>query len=466
MTHYTKLNTMNRVLFVSSSKRHTSFYYDPSARYRCVFPAEHLKTLGIDAAVVHFSQLGELDIKKYPYIIFHRPRDNSQLRKFLKQAERVGCTCIADFDDLLFAPELAHESPAVRSGGMSRSESTRQAKKYLSALRLFRTCWLSTDELRLKAKLAAPDTCCYTVYNRMPARWAALHRKQDIEKRLADKVIRYLPGTSHHIHDLSEIRNTLTEILERFPEVRIEIIGDLKVSQLGIANERLTNQPYMDYEKLPSFIADSWLTLAPLAANDFNRCKSALKFWESGIAGVPVLFSPLPDAERFDNSGLTICRVHNDWITRIAELHDPDVYQCAVEQAYDDARNALFDAENDQRLSYLPGLTLAPVAFAPERAFYRSQQDIMTARFGSIWPGRAVNPLDTEYSRINNSLYDSPEQHQYTLSSPHYIQLDSRPARPFRFRVRRKYRKLMRSPKAFFRDALQNHFSGWRRNSL
>ena len=107
-----------------------------------------------------------------------------------------------------------------------------------------------------------------------------------------------------------------------------------------------------------------------------------------------------------------------------------------------------------------------PVVVFPERAFYRSQQETMTARFGTIWPGRAVNPLDTEYSRINSSLYDSPEQHKYALSSPHYIQLDSRPARPFRFRVRRKYRKLMRSPKAFFRDALQNHFSGWRRNSL
>ena len=85
----------------------------------------------------------------------------------------------------------------------------------------------------------------------------------------------------------------------------------------------------------------------------------------------------------------------------------------------------------------------------------------LTRRTG--WRWRNIPELEQV---INSSLYDSPEQHQYTLSSPHYIQLDSRPARPFRFRVRRKYRKLMRSPKAFFRDALQNHFSGWRRNSL
>ena len=466
MTHYSKLKTMNRVLFVSSSKRHTSFYYDPSARYRCVFPAEHLKTLGIDASVVHFSQLEEIDVKRYPYIIFHRPRDHANLRKFLKKAEHDGVTCIADFDDLLFAPDLAHESPAVRSGGMSRSEASRQAKKYRAALRLFRTCWLSTDELRLKAKLAAPDTCCYTVYNRMPARWAALHTEADVEKRLADKVIRYLPGTSHHIHDLSEIRNTLCEILNRFPDVRIEIIGDLKVSQLGIVNGRLSHQAYMDYEKLPAHIADSWLTLAPLASNDFNRCKSALKFWESGIAVVPVLFSPLPDAERFDNAGLTICRSHDDWLERIGQLRSPEIYRDAVKQARQDAENSLFDQMTDDRLKYLPGLKVVQSALKPDCNFYRSQQKVMVSRFGTIWPGRSVNPLDSEYTLINRCINESPTTLKFHDSETHQVYGNQTYDRGFSFRVKRKTRKLMRSPKEFFRDAFSNHFSGWRNRTL
>ena len=321
------------ILFVSCSKRRNAVYLDASARYRCFFPAEHLLNLGIQAHVTHIRKADSLNLREYRYLVVHRPQFRKPLLRLMRKAQAAGIRLIADFDDYLFSPESAECSPAVRSGNMTVREAQRQFGLYRDALMLFSHCWVSTDTLKHQVLRYVPDCQVDVVHNRVPPRWAMLAEPRSSEERLAGKVIRYLPGTSHHIHDFMTILPALNRLLEEHKDVSLEIIGDLKLRSDELPKNRVTFRKYLPYEDLPEVIAESWLTIAPLAANTFNNCKSALKFWESGLMGVPLISSPLPDAERFPNAGLRICRTEAEWLDAFTDMLDPDTYCTASSQA-------------------------------------------------------------------------------------------------------------------------------------
>ncbi|MCP5325070.1 MAG: hypothetical protein H7A09_01935 [Oceanospirillaceae bacterium] len=441
---------MSQVLFVSHSKREDRYYYDASARYRCIFPAEYLNSTGIIAHVVHVNDLHKIDLQPYSHLIAHRPQDDRRLRRYLKKARALGIECIADFDDLLFRPELADESPAVQSGAMDLRSAQNQHRAYLKALRQFRHCWVSTDHLEIHAEQAVPDLNVNVCYNLMSTRWTALADMLPAGERLQNKVIRYMPGTAHHSHDFARIQTALASILNNHADIRLEVVGDMAIDANTFPADQFARLPFVAYDALPQLIASSWLTIAPLEDTEFNRCKSGLKFWESGIFGVPVISSSLPDIERFSNAGLLIGGPEK-WPQFIDQLCSAEVYCASSDAAYIQAKNAVFSPATDIRAALL-GLTTKAYKPALSTAQIRNQHIYMCAHFGPRWLADSLNPASKDFQTINAL---QPAALPQGCKDTADIRIKNDLHYKNRSAGRRKIRKLLRNPRLFFIDMLK-----------
>jgi hypothetical protein len=442
---------MKPVLYVSHSKRGLFYYNDASARYRCVFPAEELIANDEPAHAIHFSQISKIKLDDYKKIIFHRPQYSFKLLLIVKFAQRKGIELWVDFDDLLFCPELSDTSAAVQSGKMSPALAKKHAKRYLKALMLFSNYQVSTDELAHQLKLHInskfnrefQQSCNIKVsYNKIPERWVKQAEIIPAKERLEKKIIRYLPGTSHHKHDFAHIEKFLVELLYENPDYHLNIIGDLDFNSTQFPSAQISQTPFQPFEQLPSLMNDSWIIIAPLVDNVFNRCKSGLKFWESGVFGIPVISSPLKDIERFNNEGLCLSDDIDAWKNFITRMEILENYATASVQAKETSQQAFFtQSTNNHRHLYLK----------------------LTSEFGPRWPGDLINPTSTTnkklletYKAITqsdlNNTDDALGQNKKMLLSLANKSIEN-DLPPIKYTAIRKLKKLTASPKSFFKDS-------------
>ena len=435
---------MKPVLYVSHSKRGLFYYNDASARYRCVFPAEELIANGEQAHAIHFSQISKIKLTNYKKIIFHRPQFSLKLFYIVKAAKKNGIELWVDFDDLLFCPELSDASAAVQSGKMPAALAKKHAKRYLKALRLFSNYQVSTDELanqlkiRVSSKLKREDqqNCNIKVsYNRVPQRWVKQAEIIPFEERLEKKIIRYLPGTSHHKHDFAHVERFLAELLHNNPSYHLNIIGDLEFDYDKFPENQISTTPFQPFEQLPELINDSWVIIAPLVDNVFNRCKSGLKFWESGVFGIPVISSPLNDIERFENIGLCISDKLDEWQNFLITMESVENYSTASNHATKASQQAVFSQEQlNHKYLYIK----------------------LTSVFGPRWPSYLLNPTTKTRSSI---LSIKPSLLRSNTTSGEVLkQLEAEASiktyqdKPASSNTIRKVRKLLNSPIDFFKD--------------
>lgn len=392
------------MLYISHSKRGLFYYNDASARYRCVFPAEEIIAQGGQAHAIHFSQIDKIQLDDYRKIIFHRPQYSLKLAIAVKKLKKKGIEHWVDFDDLLFCPELSDSSAAVQSGKMSASLAKKHAKRYRKALALFDNCQVSTNELadqlqkhiKENTKQDKSNLKIKISYNKVPERWVKQAEIIPAKERLKKKIIRYLPGTSHHKHDFAHIEMFLAQLLRDNSDYHLNIIGDLEFDYEKFPKNQVSTTPFQPFEQLPSLINDSWVIIAPLVDNVFNRCKSGLKFWESGIFGIPVISSPLKDMERFKNKGLYISDNTYDWANFISSMESLETYTEASKQTEKKAQKAVFkQKQQDYRYKYLK----------------------LTSEFGPRWPSHLINPTLNLYQNITRIFHSiENENHEKNLT--------------------------------------------------
>lgn len=316
---------LGNTLFISCSKRGKYYANDASARYRCIYQCMKTRSEGNHADIIHMMDALKIPLKNYTQVIIHRPRNSLQLSRFLRKAKKLNITVSADYDDLLFRPDLAHESPTVLSGKESLKSAQKQAGSALKALRKFSSCRMSTLPLIEMAETVHPN-CSYDLVHNMVPDSELPKNIIPAEERFKNKVIRYFPGTSHHVANFKVIETVLSEWLADHPEVKLEIVGDIEVNKDAFPEDQLLTHPFVPYTELSSLIATSWITIAPLEANQFNNCKSGLKFWESAAYGVPVIATPNEDFKRFSECGLQLANSKSSWKLILDLLNKPSYY--------------------------------------------------------------------------------------------------------------------------------------------
>ncbi|MHB8717874.1 MAG: glycosyltransferase [Candidatus Dormibacteria bacterium] len=164
-------------------------------------------------------------------------------------------------------------------------------------------------------------------------------------RRDAQVTIGYLSGTPSHNRDFQIVAPALAELMDRFHQVRLCIVGFMAIpSVLAPLADRIDTVPLQDFLNLQRWTAGMEICLAPLQRNAFTECKSELKFFEAGAVGVPLVATPTDTMSRAITHGRNgfLC-LAQDWYpcleTIARDLVDgpQDWYQGVSGRAAEDA---------------------------------------------------------------------------------------------------------------------------------
>jgi len=271
-----------------------------SALYRTAHVAEELEANGFRCSITIQDNpflIGYAD--KFKIFIFHRVLFTSSVEKLIGKIKEQNKEIIFETDDLIFDSRYFKEMDYQKEINML--EKKMYANDGVGAEIIndpyVKVC--TTTTTYLAEKLRKYNKQVFIVPNKLS--------KNDL--RLAEKInhskfnpptggqnsikLGYFSGTISHNKDFAVITEALMQIMEKFPNVDLFLVGPLDIeNKLYKFKDRIKQFPYAPREKHFENIASVDINLAPLEmGNPFCESKSELKFFEAGIVGVPTIAS-------------------------------------------------------------------------------------------------------------------------------------------------------------------------------
>lgn len=133
--------------------------------------------------------------------------------------------------------------------------------------------------------------------------------------------IGYFSGTPSHNRDFAIVTPALARLLDRDPDVRVQIVGFMDATgPLAAHVGRVHRVPLHDWINLQRLIAEVEINVAPLQENVFTNCKSELKFFEAAIVGTWTLATPtMPFKQAIRSADMGRLTRAEDWDRALAE---------------------------------------------------------------------------------------------------------------------------------------------------
>lgn len=328
-------NVDGRVLFVSQTAKMEAPYLDPSVRYRCYNPAEVFEQEGVIADVVAQQKLTAKLTENYDAFVFHRPYGGDpNLAVCLDAIRRRGCKVVADYDDLIFAPEYALESSIFLNGVRNEVQTKGIFKNNQIGFAQFDSFSVSTEPLKRQVLKLNPCAEVTVAGNGLSQSLLDSYDMTPpcVAPKASLKLVSYLSGTASHNRDFESVAEVLAEFLCANADFRLAIAGPLEIPA-AFPKSKIVRIPHREYRDFFASVGIARFNIAPLKLpNVFNECKSGLKFFESGIWGVPSVVSPLEDFRRFgDSDGIAIAEKRGDWLEALNRYADFDCRKSAAE---------------------------------------------------------------------------------------------------------------------------------------
>ena len=156
-------------------------------------------------------------------------------------------------------------------------------------------------------------------------------------KNTSDQIRIGWGGSITHIEDIKMIIPALHRLYKEFPNIVFVFVGDPRIEDYmeGLPSEVMMGVPFDGWPtKLHSLRLD--VGIAPLRDTEFNKNKSAIKFYEYSIAKYPFVGSEtIYGYEVKDGENGFIARDNNEWYEKIKRLiTDKHVSRRFIDNAY------------------------------------------------------------------------------------------------------------------------------------
>ena len=244
-------------------------------------------------------------------IVFHRPQSENWF-KFIKTCNKLGKTVVADYDDDPFNTSplnpfyqwigteeiyfkhkdgteevLWSKDPASGSKYINIEDNIRRRDLFRASFRSADLVTCTTNILAEKLRTINPNVA--VLPNLVDV---AMYPKYEFVK----KNIRIgWQGGCSHFEDLFMIYEALGKILRKYPNVTFVYSGDMKLygRLRDFPIDRVEAHNWVNYEVYPYKLAGLNLDigLCPVTENEFNRNKSAIKYFEYSVVGAATIAS-------------------------------------------------------------------------------------------------------------------------------------------------------------------------------
>lgn len=270
-----------------------------SALFRTCHYSEELENNGFKCSVTIQNNpflTGYAD--KFKVFIFHRAIFTPRIEKLIKKIKAQNKEIIFETDDLIFDSKYFDNLDYAKNvNALEKKQFEKGIGEEILKDPYVRVCTTTTQYLA--EKLREYGKKVFVVLNKLS--------RSDIE--IAEKIIEskakkteesaksvklgYFSGTISHNKDFASITDALMEIMEKYSNIELFLVGPLDIeSKLNKFTGRIKQLPYVPRNEHFENISKIDINLAPLEVGDpFCEAKSELKFFEAGIVGVPTVAS-------------------------------------------------------------------------------------------------------------------------------------------------------------------------------
>jgi glycosyltransferase involved in cell wall biosynthesis len=315
--------SVRKIIIVNGEKNSATILYRSHAAERC------LKRLGLIVDVHEIDSLNNVNLINVSACLFVRTPLTPEVGSFIERLKAANVAMLADFDDLVFRPDLLHLIDGINYlSDVERQQFTERTFQYQEMVKVSDCVVVTTLPL-------AEKVVCYKKQVRVIRNYPLEVTKNisfnsDDTKHNTNKfVIGYYSGTLTHQADFRQCSNALATLMKRQSDLELRIVGNFNMQEFSEFEEfgpRVMRIPLMSYEDMISDLGGCDLNIAPLeVGNAFCESKSELKYFDAALMRVPTIASPtmpFKAAIRHGTNGY-LANTQSDWYNCLDTLlHD------------------------------------------------------------------------------------------------------------------------------------------------
>lgn len=300
------------VLYITDTRHGHSAWHDPSARHRCYHFADALAATSWKVLVVHIDRISKELVSQFDHVIFHRPKHTARFDRAFNICSQCDVVLHADYDDLIFDPELAEHSPLYVNGNRPIEKVREYFTANQRAILKFTSILVSTRSLADHVRTLLPQASVSVLPNSLPRLFQLPRQSLTSDTGFT---VGYFPGSNSHRHDASMVVKALESLFSEVAGCRLMVVGKIEPSVFSSLKRSLVFKPFVDYNQYLMQLSRVNLSIAPLQKNVFNDSKSAVKLIESVAVGTPILASSNPDMTDHLNSMSVLVEEGSDWLS-------------------------------------------------------------------------------------------------------------------------------------------------------
>lgn len=230
-------------------------------------------------------------LEKIDLVILQRCKWNFELESFVNYVKSRGVKVVYDMDDLIYNPKYVPHY--LNNIGYYDEKNIdvyfALASRYYKMAGMCDGYLVTTEALKenIESDFGKKSFIYYNFLNK---------EQEDIaDKILAEKdrlkdsskfLIGYFSGSNSHARDLKMAEEAIIDLIEKYEDIYLLVVGYMDFSdKLNSFREsgRVIIHPFVTYQELEYLIASVDVNVIPLQDNEFNACKSELKYFEASI---------------------------------------------------------------------------------------------------------------------------------------------------------------------------------------
>lgn len=252
-----------------------------SATWRLHDPFKYMRKTGIDAQVVTEGGITDEVCKEADVLVVQSIVDKTMIGRALWFRENKNLKIVYEIDDYWKANDY---NINIKSHQVTGFADITEDMLMLSDM-------VTTTSEHLASLIYPHNKNVRILPNAMDFdRWKVKYTHKNTSSRIRIG----WAGSLTHTEDLKLAVPALKRIMNEFPQVELVLVGDMRMRAMFSDTPRVEVMLGVPMEAWPHKLHGLRLDIgiAPLLNNEFNKCKSNIKWQEYTVAGIPGVYSP------------------------------------------------------------------------------------------------------------------------------------------------------------------------------
>ena len=311
------------VLFVNGC--HSNVLPHPY-RYRVLNQIEQLDAGFLNSIEIFYLRLNPLIIRDFRVIIFYRCPWTEEVGKAIDLAKTLKKKVLFDIDDLVIDKKYTDLIPYVQMlSPVDKNLYNDGVIRMRKTLKLCQGAITTTEILAQELKKYVPEVFINrNVASEEMFKLSELALKRKSKKKKSNEIIiGYFSGSITHNDDIEMIIPAIIKILKEFINIKLFLMGELDIpKRLKTFSSRIIKKSFVDWKKLPQYISNVDINIAPIKENIFNEAKSENKWLEAALVKIPTIASNVGAFKKVINNGKTgfLCNTNEEWYKALKDL--------------------------------------------------------------------------------------------------------------------------------------------------